>query len=158
MLVGEKIKFLLEKNDLKQTDLAKYLSKRTKKEVSANTVNRWIPNENPNKKIYPPSQKYLSLIADYFNVSVDSLLDDDSEIDSLFGITIPTTKSIEKSEAFMNLLKAYDYDMCYGDTEVYIEWKDSEGDTEERSMTSQNFVLFMRHIEKLIKLEIEDYY
>ena len=80
MTTGEKIKFLLEKNDLKQTDLAKYLSKRTKKEVSANTVNRWIPNENPNKKIYPPSQKYLSLIADYFNVSVDVLLDDSLDV------------------------------------------------------------------------------
>lgn len=157
MTTGEKIKYLLELKGLKQTNLAKYLSKRTKKEVSSITVNRWIPNDNPNKKIYPPSQKYLSLIADYFNVSVESLLDDDSLIDSWLKIPIPTTNAIQKLEAFMKLLEAYGYDV-YGNDEAYISWNDSEGDTEERCMSGNDFSLFAQHIEKLIKLEIEDYY
>lgn len=85
MSIGETIKEQLQLRNRTQAQLARYLSKCTGGNVSLNTVNRWIPNEkNPNKKVYPPSWKFIPLIAHFLAIPIEELaeISDDDVIEA----------------------------------------------------------------------------
>lgn len=164
MTTGEMIKYLLENQGKTQVQLSKYLSKATGKDVSPNTVNRWIPNDsNPDKKVYPPSRKFLPLIADFLKVSVDVLLCETGEYGSKIQMDWTKEKN-QKWTAFENLLQSFGYeienDSFHQDTntietptEYLLKW-----DGEERYIKAVDLDLLLKKLEKHIKIEIEDYY
>lgn len=171
MTTGEVIKDLLEKKKRTQADLARHLTKCTGKEVSTNTVNRWIPNEsNPNKKVYPPSNKYLPMIAEFFNVSISILLGEAGKWDSKYHLMF-CADSIKRTEKYCQWLESLGYSLdndsskCdeNGNTiigapdNITISWIEDDY-REERTMKAVEFDMFMKHMEKLQRLEFEDYY
>lgn len=172
LTTGEMIKDLLEKKGKTQAQLSRYLSKCTGKEVSPNTVNRWIPNENnPDKKVIPPSGKYLPMIAEFFNVSVDIILGEAAEWDSKYHHMF-CVKAFKHTEKYCEWLESLDYELQDNSaqedeeghitietpTEMTIKWTDDNGFQEERNMKYVEFDMLMKHMEKLQRLVFEDYY
>lgn len=164
MTTGEMIKHLLEKQGKTQAQLSKFLSRETGKDVSPNTVNRWIPNDsNPEKKVYPPSRKYLLLIAEFLKVSVDVLLCETGEYGSEKQMDWIKEKN-QKWTAFENLLQSFGYEIENDSyqkdtntigtpTEYILKWDD-----EERSIKAVDLDLLLKKMEKHIRIEIEEYY
>lgn len=171
MTTGEMIKDLLEKKGFSQTDLARYLSKCSGKVVSTNTVNRWLPTGNPNKKVYSPNKTYLPMIAEFFNVSVDIILGNAGEWDSNYHhmFCVDSYKHTDKYCAWLESL-GYELEdnaahetpdgeiIVETPTEMVIRWKDSDGFQEERHMKYVDFDMLMKHMEKYQRLFLEDYY
>lgn len=172
MTTGEIIKDLLEKKGKTQAQLSRYLSKCTGEKVSANTVNRWIPNEkNTNKRVYPPSNKFLPIIAEFFNVSIDILLGEVGEWDSKYHQMF-STNSFKHTDKYCDWLESLGYEfedttprkneedniIIDGASEITISWSDGNGFKEERTLKAVDFDMMMKHMEKYQKLFLEDYY
>ncbi|RSD27631.1 XRE family transcriptional regulator [Mesobacillus subterraneus] len=85
---GEKLRYLREKNNLSQYELAHKLE-------FANTL---IPTYELGKK--EPSLNHLELIADYFNVSVDYLLGRDEKLFNNFLVK-PLNELLEKYSFYL---------------------------------------------------------
>lgn len=100
MKTGEIIKKLLEERGIKQVKLAEFL------DVSANTVNRWIPTEN--KEGIEPSEYNIIRIAEFFDVPV-SYIKGDADYWDNSAVVEHLFESTNREKAWTQLLNYMGY-------------------------------------------------
>lgn len=145
--VGKNIIQLLEKQQYKQVDLARFL------DVDVRVVNRWV------KQDVQPSSKYLLEIAKFFNVSVDVLTNEKMDFSQKYAEVGAFEKYLQSLGIHLEWLDAFDEESCkiLPPKEVLLTWT-NRGYHEERKIDAIEFDRLIRKIGNHIKIEIENLY